>query len=57
MGVKGVSERVAADACSTVDIRRAGECGESRNAFGDLTTSDEAVTAQDERAGCEGVVA
>jgi hypothetical protein len=52
MGVKGESERVAADACSTVDIRGSAECGESSKAFRNLATSDEAATAQDERAGC-----
>src|SRR4029453_13205301 len=53
-GVKGESERDTSDACSALDIRGAGKCGERGKAFGDLTPSDEALAAQDERAGGSG---
>src|SRR4029450_1872257 len=53
-GVKGESERDTSDACSALDIRGAGKCGERGKAFGDLTPSDEALAAQDERAGESG---
>src|SRR5688572_2959821 len=49
VGVKGESERITSHACSTVDGGGARECGKRSKAFGDLCTSDEAVTAQDER--------
>src|SRR5262249_7665294 len=50
VGVKGESERFAADAYSTVDLRGSGECRERRKAFGDLASSDEAATEKDQGA-------
>ena len=49
--LRGESKRVTSNPCSAVDNRGAGECGERGKAFGDLSPSDEAVAAQDERAG------
>jgi hypothetical protein len=48
MEIEGESERIASDACSAVDFGRSGESGQSSQAFGDLGTAGEAITAQDE---------
>src|SRR5262245_55170163 len=48
MGIEGEPERIASDACSGVDFGRSAESGQSSQAFGDLGTAGEAITAQDE---------
>src|SRR5215468_5769893 len=52
LGVKGEPERCSSDARGTAHTRRAGDCRKSGQAFRDFSTSDEAATAQNERARC-----
>src|SRR5262249_28701008 len=52
LGVKGEPERCFSDARGTAHTRRAGDCRKSGQAFRDFSTSDEAATAQNERARC-----
>src|SRR4026209_2099702 len=57
VGVKGEAERNPSDACSSAHHRRARNCGKRSKTFRDFSTSDEAVTTQDQRARSQGFVA
>src|SRR3954449_1966360 len=57
VGFEDEPERSEANARRAADNGRSGNCGESSQAFGDFSTTNEAAAAQDERAGGEGIVA
>src|SRR5512137_938046 len=56
VGAKGEPERIASDACGAADHGRARNGWQRGKTFGDLCTSDEAVTTHDESARGAGVV-